>query len=330
MFRLRSCARIDVAKMLLAMNAMWVAPLAFSFPPHVPTTTRATRIAHASLRLSIGDEEAFDINAAVTALNAAVEAEDYAEAARLKALIADQTPAASSWPQDDTLPTWLLERLEGLSFRYPTPVQSAAMKCARDAVISAPTGAGKTVAFLTPLLCKAATALEERSRATSEAVEQFALSPTDALSALAPALSTGTPTVDRGMLGSGSLLGGVPLRGSPLVLVVVPRDALAEQVAGVAYTMLGGYARATRTWTPGSNDSLFKFKGPKGARVSILRANSDTATFRRATEDCDVLVCTPAALASLAAAEAEWRERDDTRTVYDALVGMAVDEVRGC
>ena len=150
-------------------------------PPHVPTTTRATRIAHASLRLSIGDEEAFDINAAVTALNAAVEAEDYAEAARLKALIADQTPAASSWPQDDTLPTWLLERLEGLSFRYPTPVQSAAMKCARDAVISAPTGAGKTVAFLTPLLCKAATALEERSRATSEAVEQFALSPTDAL-----------------------------------------------------------------------------------------------------------------------------------------------------
>ena len=125
------------------------------------------------------ESDAFDMNVAVTALNKAVEAEDYAEAARLKALIAQAAPAAaaaSSWPR--SIPEWLLERLESLSYRYPTPIQSAALSTERDAVLRAPTGAGKTLAYLVPLLAKAAADLDLRGEAVSQTVEDMDISPT--------------------------------------------------------------------------------------------------------------------------------------------------------
>ena len=109
-----------------------------------------------------------DLNALMTALNAAVANEDYAEAGRIKKLIDAAAPAASTATSWDNLPTWLLDRLEGLDFRYPTPIQSAALNAARagDAVLSAPTGSGKTLAALCPLLvlCAAELIVAERAQ----------------------------------------------------------------------------------------------------------------------------------------------------------------------
>ena len=316
--------------------ALLAAPLAFVLPI-VPRPRPLLRSAH----LICTSEAPFDINAAITALNAAVAAEDYAEAARLKALIAEAAPAAAgsaTWPDSSengvtALPTWLRERFEALGFRYPTPIQSAALRTkTRDAVLRAPTGAGKTTAYLAPLVAKVAAALEKRSAQVIEAVAQFDLSPTDALGALAPALSTGVPLSDPfgSINGGGTLLGGIPLRGPPLALVIVPRDSLAEQVAGTAYSILGGYARASRTWKPGASDSLFKYKGPKGARVCILRADTDEATLRRASEDCDVLVATPGGLRAFLDAESSWREAADARNVLTSLAAIAIDEADAC
>ena len=132
-------------------------------------------------------EEPFDMNTMVTALNAAVLVEDYAEAGRLcaaadltlrlgclltasdpslhrKKLIADAAPAAAAattW-QQDKMPAWLLERLEQLGLRYPTPIQSAALQAPADAVLRAPTGSGKTVAFLCVLLARCDAELQVR------------------------------------------------------------------------------------------------------------------------------------------------------------------------
>ena len=107
----------------------------------------------------------FDVNAALTDLNAAVLAEDYAEAARLKKAIAEAAPeaaAATTWPE--AMPVWLLERLEQLGLRFPTPIQSAALRAPADAVLRAPTGSGKTVAFLCVLLARCDGELQVRAR----------------------------------------------------------------------------------------------------------------------------------------------------------------------
>ena len=203
----------------------------------------STRVPH----LLLAADDALDMNAAMTALNAAVEAEDYAEAARLKKLIAEAAPEAAdqcSWTNGDTVLAsseggWLLERLEALGYRFPTLIQAAAVRTTRDAALRAPTGSGKTLAFLVPLIANAIPMLEKRGEATVEAVASMDLSPTDALGALAPALSTGVPMANpfAAVAGQGgALVGGAPLRGAPLVVVLTPRESLAEQVATLAYS----------------------------------------------------------------------------------------------
>ena len=207
----------------------------------------------------------FDVNAALTDLNAAVAAEDYAEAARLKKLIDEAAPeaaGATTWPE--AMPVWLLERLEQLGLRFPTPIQSAALRAPADAVLRAPTGSGKTVAFLCVLLARCEAELQRRSEATLRAVTSSTLTPTQAMEVLAPALTTH----DGGGPAAGAAKDpffGMRLRGAPPAIVLVPDgDALlAEQVAGTAYALLGGYARASRSWTPGASDSLFRYTGPK-------------------------------------------------------------------
>ena len=210
----------------------------------------------------------FDVNAALTDLNAAVAAEDYAEAARLKKLIDEASSdsglaaGATTWPEE--MPVWLLERLEQLGLRFPTPIQSAALRAPADAVLRAPTGSGKTVAFLCVLLARCEAELQRRSEATLRAVTSSTLTPTQAMEVLAPALTTH----DGGGPAAGAAKDpffGMRLRGAPPAIVLVPDgDALlAEQVAGTAYALLGGYARASRSWTPGASDSLFRYTGPK-------------------------------------------------------------------
>ncbi|KAJ1639175.1 P-loop containing nucleoside triphosphate hydrolase protein [Pavlovales sp. CCMP2436] len=234
---------------------------------------RASR-ARAHLVRASGASAEFDLNEAITSLNRAVAREDYTEAARLKKLIGDAAPsAATRW--DSSVPDWLSDRLEKLNYRYPTPIQASALRATgrgRDVVVRAPTGSGKTLGYLTLILSLVAPELESRGETTLDFVaERDDLTPTAAFMWLAPALAT---------LGSTSAVapaaGGpapIPPRSSPLALVVVPRTTLAEQVAGIAYAMVGGYARAAGTWQPGARDSLFQFRGPKGCRVLLATDN---------------------------------------------------------
>ena len=86
----------------------------------------------------------FDVNNAVTRLNAAVDREDYAAAKAIKEEI-DAARKASAFKDGggeaaaltwECAPSWLRSRLEDLGFRYPTPVQAASLLWNADAVKS--------------------------------------------------------------------------------------------------------------------------------------------------------------------------------------------------
>lgn len=254
----------------------------------------------------------FDLNAALSELNAAVAAEDYLEASRLKQLIASESSSTTTtWP--DSLPRWLLERLEGLGFRYPTPIQAAALDVVPgDAVLRAATGSGKSLAYAVPALIACDADMQERAARLEVQLALLGLSPTENMAALAPALSSGLPRKE-------ALASKPPARGAPLALLLVPRDELAEQLSATVYTLLGGYARASRSWQPGAQDSLFKFGGPKGGRVNVLRRTSDAASAEQATTDCDVLVSSPDALVGL-------YDEPQLGALFDSLRFVAVDE----
>jgi len=196
----------------------------------------------------------FDVNAAVTRLNAAVEREDYAAAGRIKAEIeAGRGSSGAAVPlvwDASALPAWLLARVEDLGFRFPTPVQAgalAARRSARDTVLSAPTGSGKTLAFSVRLVVEVAEQLEERASLATAAVSALleeapgGLSPTEAMGALSPALLL--PGRDES--GDATL----PARGPPAGLVVAPTASLAEQAqAGEGETALVAGPAATSVW----------------------------------------------------------------------------------
>jgi hypothetical protein len=270
------------------------------------------------------DDREFDLNEAMTALNAAVEREDYAEAARLKKLIGDAAPSArKSW--DDAVPEWLHDRLERLAYRFPTPVQAATLRAARsgrDVVVRAPTGSGKTLAYLTLCLSLIAPELEQRGRETlGSVVERPDLTPTEAFMWLAPALSTMGSSQGQSQDADASAKPPLPPRGLPLAVVIVPRPMLAEQVAGVAYALVGGYARAARSWQPGARDSLFRFQGPKGSRV--LLATSD----RLPGVAADSALSTPEAEKSEVAGASPAGE---TKRPPSTDVELAAAELRNC
>ena len=289
---------------------------------------------------------ALDVNNAMTRLNAAVAAEDYGLAAQIKAEIdaeraqgsEEQAVPALSWT--GTVPTWLCSRLEGLGFRYPTPVQAGALAATEDEsqrhdlVISAPTGAGKTLAFAVPLLRAVAADLEDRGDATVAAVTELldsplaSLSPTDAMDALSPQLRLPKSAGSGGALGGGDGADGgdgatLPVRGPPLALVVAPTAALVEQSARLLFSLVGGYARESRSYTPGAQDSLFRYEGPKAVRIVALAtaADASAAAAAGALTDCDVVCATPAALAALQRAAGGWAE---------AVCVACVDEADAC
>ena len=292
---------------------------------------------HAAARpLAFSPVMVFDVNSAVTRLNAAIAKEDYLLASKIRDEIAagrsDESAEPLTWPEDT--PNWLQTRLEDLGYRYPTPVQAGALQARsseeRDAVISAPTGAGKTLGFAVPLLVTASDELEKRGEAAVAAVSDLLdapierLSPTDAMAALSPALLL------PGRDGSEDIP--LPSRGPPIGLVVAPTASLADQASRVLFSLCGGYARESRTYgalkiqtspatpssatvpthlppprppVPGAQDSLFKFDGPKAIRIAaIMTADDGRAAAEAAADgsgplrDCEVLVATPMALAA--------------------------------
>ena len=123
-----------------------------------------------------------DFNALQTRLIRAIEAEDYAEAAKARDELrrasesegrgggggsrsGNETSLLPAWrdlPLDaaapNKTPEWLAQRAEQLGYLYPTDIQRRAYEAlsvaGRDAVVVAQTGSGKTLAFLMPLLSR--------------------------------------------------------------------------------------------------------------------------------------------------------------------------------
>lgn len=407
-----------------------------------------TRLAHQRAPAPVSNFE-FDVNDAVTRLNAAVEREDYAEAKLIKeeidgALKANPmneggAPPALTW---DGAPPWLSSHMEGCGFRYPTPVQAAALRwiaeqsatdstahddeaepladvsaesqpeapaeaameamapalevmvpdglvagdilavetedgavfnvmvpdgCGpgdsllidlpgsgsgsappppplqRDAVISAPTGAGKTLAFAVPMLCAVDGELERRSvarvAALSELLESPAgadISPTDSIEALAATLQMPKPA---GGAGAGSLTGrsegrstlALPAQGPPVALVVTPTASLAEQAARQVFALVGGREPRAGTMKAagkggGKDAAVQSYDGPKAVRVAALMTAEDGAAAAAAAaegagplREAEVLVASAAALGAA-------RSALDTA----ALSLVAVDEADAC
>ena len=180
----------------------------------------------------------------------------------------------------------------------PSPLQ-------RDAVISAPTGAGKTLAFVVPMLCESAAELERRSTLAVDALGLAgdALSPAETMVALSPKLQlpgAAPPAGDR----AASLL---PVRGPPLGLIITPTASLAEQAARLLVSLVGrNDARdslAAKSGAKGTLASSARYNGPRAVSVAALKTLQDgVAAAASAAEgvgplcDCDVLVVSSAAL----------------------------------
>ena len=103
---------------------------------------------------------AADLSFLQTALNAAVEREDYEEAAALRdrvtAATSVQVGGGADW-RAESVPEWLADRLARLNFRAPTLVQTNALRAilsGDDAAVVAATGSGKTLGYLVPLLSR--------------------------------------------------------------------------------------------------------------------------------------------------------------------------------
>ena len=186
-----------------------------------------------------------DFNALQTRLILAIEAEDYAEAARARDALREASaseggrgggggeggknensaallPAWRDLPLGGNeeegenrkkTPEWLAQRAEQLGYLYPTDIQRRACEAlsipGRDAVVVAQTGSGKTLAFLMPLL----------SRLDYSRVEGSDLA--------SPSSSAPPPPPPSRLL-------------PPQLIVVVPTRDLGVQIALLVYRLLGG------------------------------------------------------------------------------------------
>uniref|UniRef100_A0A7S3JTV7 ATP-dependent RNA helicase n=1 Tax=Aureoumbra lagunensis TaxID=44058 RepID=A0A7S3JTV7_9STRA len=212
----------------------------------------------------------------MTALNAAVAAEDYRKAAELKKRL--DALSGTTLRGDFAaygLPSWLHGRLKDLGMRFPTPIQARTLReafgsatQATDVLIRSPTGSGKTLAYTTASLAAISNDLEDRERLTTLSVANAGLlTPAAAMEALSPALRTSART---SVTRIASL---AAPRGPPLFLVLTPSRALAVQIATAIFTLVGGNARST--YFPGDKKSLFSYTGPKGVRVCCLASDAD-------------------------------------------------------
>uniref|UniRef100_A0A7S4JGV2 RNA helicase n=2 Tax=Guillardia theta TaxID=55529 RepID=A0A7S4JGV2_GUITH len=210
-----------------------------------------------------------DLNRLHTALNAAVEAEDYTSASLLR----DQISAISGFQADDRkkhsldwkalgVPDWLVDRLERMGFRLPTQVQRNAMKAisqkavfsSRDTVIRSPTGSGKTLSYLVPLLSWLSDDLLDEDLSTY-------------LSRFTNKESTKSQKISKVLEDE--------IAPAPLAVIVVPTRELGVQVSMLCYQLLGGSRRNPTLQPnsllpqvmPGNRLNMFKYTGPRRAKV---------------------------------------------------------------
>ena len=224
----------------------------------------------------IDDESAgSNLNWLQTRLQIALSYEDYTEAA----IIRDQIKAAagatggSSWGSLG-LPDWLEDRLERLNFALPTRVQTHSLRALErgdDAAVCAPTGSGKTLSYLLPLLAQLSDDL------LSEDLSDY----------LASFLDGGRGSSKKGLERRRAASGNVESNASsleamrvptPAMLVVVPTRELGVQVSMLCYRLLGGgntnptlqpYNHPSR-YQPGGKANMFSYVGPRHVKVAGL------------------------------------------------------------
>ena len=213
-----------------------------------------------------------DLNRLQTALNSAIEAEDYAGAAQYRDLIkskigsgdAGATASMGGW-EALQVPEWLADRAERLGFRLPAQVQRNSLESImslKDTVIRSPTGSGKTLAYLMPML----------SLLSDDLLDDDIMLHLTRFGSKQTTRSTAVSKLVDGELAP-----------TPLAVIVVPTRELGVQVSTLCYMLLGGSRnnpkispeRIPTQHQPGSRTNMFTYKGPR--RVKVVGVWDDEA-----------------------------------------------------
>jgi len=238
-----------------------------------------------------------------------------------------------SWQGLGTAP-WLEERLDALNFTFPTTVQINSMEAVNaildvpeelvatttleermelstnevndmGIVISGNTGAGKTLAYLAPLLSTLSDSLFVRQRLRVGAEERILGDKTQdfvsrIMAVTAPQVRTSSTQTRQGGIATGAALSTLGRSGKdvtkPLVLVVVPTKELGVQIAMLLYQLVGGTLKKKAAAFTGKA-SMFKYKGPKGVKIGCV-LDDDEATEGLKLQT-DVAITTPEYLSKL-------------------------------
>jgi len=282
------------------------------------------------------------VNMLITKLNDAVAREDYKAASQLKKELEalreqtvtdsgeEATGAQADWLKLGAAP-WLGDRLNNIGYRFSTPAQTSMMQAlvkaviesgemddgmvvdsarfeelCRDAVLRAPTGSGKTIAYLVSALTTVSTDLYNREKVIFDAVAATDTAASDPLNpdgdrdALARTMSYAfSPAVSMAELGSAIQLWNQQppaANRKPLVMVLCPSRELCAQVGLQTYELFGGNIR--QEYKPDDRGSLFNFRGPRGARIVGL-LDTDDLERSDVLKCCDVVVATPELAADL-------------------------------
>lgn len=283
-------------------------------------------------RLALGG--AADLNWLHTKLALALDREDYAEAASVRDRIRQCTDLSgmgvageAAW-ENLGVPDWLSDRLERLNFALPTRVQLHALRAAEtgdDAAICAPTGSGKTLSYLLPLLSQLSDDL------LSEDLSNY----------LASFLDGGRPRrsaankrgAERRRAASSNVGDGVGDTAvpTPAVLVIVPTRELGVQVSMLCYRLLGGgtsnptlqpYADLSR-YQFGAKANMFSYKGPRHVKIAGLwDENALMEAYQELLKGVHVVVGTPEYLSRVAL--------DGDMLRLQNVRGIVVDEADAC
>ena len=274
-----------------------------------------------------------DLNWIQTRLHVALDAEDYVEAAALRDRIRRITGAGAgveaAW---STLgvPDWLADRLDRLNFPLPTRVQLhslRAMETGEDAAVCAPTGSGKTLSYLVPLLVQLSDDL------LSEDLSDFLAGFLDggrSAARRAKGQRRRRAATDGEEAKSGGALNDLSVP-TPAVMIVVPTRELGVQVSMLTYRLLGGgttnptiqpYNHPSR-FQPGGKANMFSYKGPRHVKVAGLWDEQAyyAAAFQDQLKGVHVIIGTPEHLSRVAVG-------DNLR--LQNVRGLVIDEADAC
>jgi superfamily II DNA/RNA helicase len=207
---------------------------------------------------------------------------------------------------------WLTDRLDALNFTFPTTIQINAMEAVNailnttsemvestsleqrvgmndkdmGIVISGTTGSGKTLAYLVPLLSTLSDSLFARQRIRVGDEEKVGDTTGDLLDRVALVTSPVVRSNSRkqakqgGPIATGASLSTLGKSGkdvrSPLAVIVVPTRELGVQTAIELFELIGGSVKTSPTEFAGKANS-FKYKGPKGIRISCVLDEDEVA-----------------------------------------------------